>query len=75
MKNLAIVSEVKGIGIITEDIVSLKDRFDKTLLFGAQWLGSGFIPGVFYKIYFDEFLTDVIDGVFGIKINVGLGRL
>ena len=72
MTQLAIFAELAGIAIITEDVDDFGDRLSHVIAFGAQWTGSRLRPGVFYKLYLDEDLSDSVDGVLGIKLDVSL---
>ena len=68
-RNLAIFTELAGIALITEDIDEFGDRFSHSLAFGAHWTGNTMRPGIFYKIYLKEDLSDVVDGVLGVKLE------
>jgi hypothetical protein len=67
--DFAIIAEVLGLAIVSEDIRNFRDRFDHELAFGLQWVGG---VSVFYKVYLDEDNRDVVDGVLGIKIEFGM---
>ena len=69
LHNLAIFGELLGRAIVTEGDMDFGDRFDHVLTVGLQWLPG---PGVFYKLYLDEDYRDVVDGVLGIKLELGL---
>jgi hypothetical protein len=70
--NFAVLAELVGLVIISEDVDDFSDRFIHTLAFGGQWTGSAVRPGIFYKIYLKEDFRDFIDGVLGIKLDVAL---
>ncbi len=72
MTQLAIIGEFAGIAVITEDVDDFGDRLTHVLAFGAQWTGNRLRPGIFYKLYLDEDLSDSVDGVLGIKLDVSL---
>ena len=64
--------ELIGLAIITEDVDDFNDRFLHTLVFGGQWNAGTIKPGLFYKIYLKDELSDLVDGVLGIKLDVCL---
>lgn len=70
--NLAIFAELVGLCIITEEVDDFGDRFTHSLAFGAQWTGGIVEPGIFYQIYLDEDMEEVVDGVLGIKIETSI---
>jgi len=65
-------AELEGLAIISEDIDDFEDRFNHSVAFGAQWIGSNIKPGVYYQIYLKEDFRDYVDGVLGIKVDVDL---
>ncbi len=66
----AIFTELVGLAILTEDADDFSDRFKHSIDFGAIYISNSVEPGLFYKLYLDENLSDVITGVLGIQINV-----
>ena len=66
----AILTELVGLGMLTEEGEDLGDRFTHTLTVGVNWMSSVIRPGVFYQIYLDKDFRDVIDGVLGVKFDV-----
>ena len=38
--------------------------------FGAVYFSNNVEPGVFYKVYLDDKLSDAITGVLGLQLNV-----
>ncbi len=69
-KNFAIFTELVGLVIITEDIDEFSDRFYHSIDLGATYISNNISPGVFYKLYLKENLSDIVKGVLGIKIDV-----
>jgi hypothetical protein len=68
--HVAVVAELLGLGILSEDVEDFGDRFTHAVAFGAQLTGLPVRPGIFYQIYLDKDLNEDIDGVLGIKIEV-----
>ncbi len=64
--------ELVGMMMITEDTDDFGDRFVHSIDFGASFVSKHFAPGVFYKIYLKEELSDFVDGVFGVDLEVYL---
>jgi hypothetical protein len=46
------------------------DRFEYSINFGASYVSESVSPGIFYKLYLKEDLSDWVDGVLGINIEV-----
>jgi hypothetical protein len=67
---VAIITELVGLAIITEDYDEFSDRFIHAIDFGAAYFSKNISPGVFYKIYLKEDLRELVDGVVGVKVNV-----
>ncbi len=65
-----IATELLGQAIISEDYTDFSDHFNHSIDFGASFISRRFVPSVFYKIYFDEDFTDLVDGVLGIKVEL-----
>jgi len=63
---------IVGLAVITEEADEFGDRFTHSLVFGSQWTEGIVKPGIFYQIYLDEDMEEVVDGVFGIKIETSL---
>ena len=72
VNHFAIFAEFVGLAIITEEADEFGDRFTHSLAFGAQWTEGVVRPGIFYQIYLDEDMEEVVDGVLGIKIETSL---
>jgi len=70
--HFAIFAELVGLAVITEEADEFGDRFTHSLVFGSQWTEGIVKPGIFYQIYLDEDMEEVVDGVFGIKIETSL---
>ena len=68
----ALITELVGLAIITQDVTDFSDRFEHSINFGASYLGKNFSPGVFYKIYLKEDMRDLVNGVLGINLEVTL---
>ena len=69
--NVALIAEMVGIAIISEDSDEFSDRFQYSFNFGASYVSERIRPGLFYKLYLkDDFITDLVDGVIGINIEV-----
>jgi hypothetical protein len=64
--------ELLGIGIITEDTEDFGDRFVHLVNFGAQWRGDLITPKIFYKIFLQDDLSDMFDGVLGLGVNIAI---
>ena len=71
-ENFSLITELIGLFIITEDADDFGDSFEHSINFGASYVSETITPGIFYKIYLSEDLSDVIDGVLGINIEVAL---
>ena len=67
-ENFAIFTELVGLVIITE----FSDCFINSIDLGATYISNSISPGVFYKLYLKEDLSDIVDGVLGIKIDVSV---
>lgn len=67
---LAVLAEFASTGLVSGNAGHFGERFNHAVTLGAQWIGSGVRPGVFYKLYLDKDLSDFIDGVLGIKLDV-----
>jgi hypothetical protein len=68
--NFALLTELVGVVIITDDTDEFSDRFSHSINFGANYVSKSVTPGIFYKLYLKEDLSDFVDGVFGINIDV-----
>ena len=68
----AIFTELVGLVIITEDSDEFSDRFVHSIDLGATYISNSISPGVFYKLYLKENLSDIVKGVLGIKIDVSV---
>ncbi len=68
--NFALITEMVGILIITEDENEFSDRFQYSLNFGGSYVSERISPGIFYKIYLKDDFSDIVDGVLGINIEV-----
>ncbi len=64
--------ELIGLMMLTQETNDFGDRFAHSINFGASYLSRHFAPGIFYKIYLKDELSDVIDGVLGINLVVTL---
>jgi len=62
--------ELRGFGIITEEVDDFGDRFLHDLAFGIHVNRGRIRPGAFYKIYLKESMREYINGVFGLKVEV-----
>ena len=71
-ENFSIMTELIGIVIITEEADDFSDRFEHSINFGASYISKNVTPGIFYKLYLSEDLSDRIDGVLGINIEIAL---
>lgn len=69
---LIFFAELIGLAILTEEVDEFDDRFLHTVVFGGQWNDGRLKPGIFYKIYLKDDLQDFVDGVLGIKLDIGL---
>ena len=69
---LALTAELGGICIITEHVDQFSDRFIHQLAFGVQWMRGSFRPVIFYLLYLKEYLSDIVNGVIGIKLDLVL---
>lgn len=72
VSDFAVLAELIGTVIITEDVDVFSDRFVHSISFGGQWMGSMMRPGIFYKLYLKEELKDWVKGVLGIKLDICL---
>ena len=72
IKDFVLKAEFAGVGIVTEDIDNLGDRFVHSLTFGVLWGRGSIKPGIFYKLYLNKELSESINGVLGIKVEVVL---
>lgn len=70
LKSVDLKAELRGLGIITEDVEIFKDRFFHDLAFGVQWHRGKIRPGVFYIIYLKKPWSDNISGVTGLRVDV-----
>jgi hypothetical protein len=70
IRSFAVSAELLGQVLITEDVDEFGDRFVHSLNFGFSYVSKRISPGIFYKIYLDEDMSDTVDGVLGIKIGV-----
>jgi hypothetical protein len=68
-KLVEIKAEYTGIGIITEKVDDLGDRFYSEIILGAKWNRGHVRPGVFYKINLNQDIRDVVRGAFGISFD------
>jgi hypothetical protein len=68
-RDFAIFAELAGLGIIIDYVDEFGDRLSHSLAFSMKWTGSNVKPVIFYKIYLDEDLSNLVDGVFGIKLE------
>jgi len=62
--------ELIGMFILTRDTDDIKDRFVNMLNFGTQWKGSVISPKIFYKIYLNDEISRLVDGVLGFGVTV-----
>ncbi len=69
-KNIAAITEIVGLAILTEDPDEGGDRFMHSINFGLSYVSEHFLPGVFYKIYLEEENRELVDGVLGVNIEV-----
>ncbi len=63
--------ELNGIYILTEDALFNDSKLDGQLVLAGQFIINNVRPGLFYTIYFNDFITSVSPGVFGLKLDVG----
>jgi len=68
-ENIAIITELVGLLIINGGAGDF-GRFTHSIDFGAVYFSNSIEPGVFYKLYLDEKLSDAITGVLGLQVNV-----
>lgn len=66
--------EFSGIGILTEEADEFEDRFVHMLGFGVQWNRGWIRPGIFYRLYLKKSMSDYINGVIGIKLQIDLKK-
>ena len=71
-ENFAVLSELMGLVIITEEADDFGDRFLHSLDFGFTYLRYSVKPGIFYKLYLKEDFSDMVEGVLGIKVDVAI---
>jgi hypothetical protein len=69
-ENFAVLSELMGLVIITEEADDFGDRFLHSLDFGFTYLRYNVKPGIFYKLYLKDDFSDIVEGVLGIKVDV-----
>ncbi len=69
-ENFAILTELIGLALITEDVDEFKDRFVHSIDFGFTYISNSVTPGIFYKLYLKEDFSDIVEGVLGIKIDI-----
>lgn len=72
INDFVLKAEFAGIGIVTEKFDDFGDRFVHAITFGALWNRGSIRPGIFYKLYLKKRMSDLIDGVLGIKVEVVL---
>lgn len=72
IKPLTFNVELAGVGVLTEKEFLFEHRFEHILGFGVQWNRGPIRPGIFYQIYLHKYLRDLIDGIFGIKLEIDL---
>jgi hypothetical protein len=68
-EKFAVITELVGLVTITGQSNDF-DRFNHSIDFGAIYIIKNIEPGIFYKLYLEENLSDAINGVLGIQINV-----
>ena len=68
-ERFAALTELMGLMYVTEDFDEFSDRFAHSIDFGVSYVSPHFMPGVFYKIWLKEDLSDVVDGVFGVVLD------
>lgn len=71
-ERFAAITELIGMVMLTEEFEDTGDRFIHSIDFGASYISPRFIPGVFYKIYLKDEFSDLVDGVFGVSLEVVL---
>lgn len=71
--NFTVLAELMGLASITTDEEKFEDRFIHVLDFGFTYTINRVTPGIFYKAYLKEDMSDVVEGVLGIKIDVSVG--
>ncbi len=72
INDFVLKAEFAGIGIVTEEVDDFGDRFVHDITFGALWNRGAIRPGIFYKLYLKKEMSDMIDGVLGIKVEIVL---
>ncbi|HGY56602.1 MAG TPA: hypothetical protein ENK44_12910 [Caldithrix abyssi] len=71
LQKITLFTELTGLMIINEYSRELSDRFTHSFGFGMQYKGHNFRPAIFFNLYLKENLSDVVDGVLSLKIEVG----
>lgn len=64
-----VISEILGVGVITEDSGSFDDRTDHTYAFGAGFDASAVSVAFSYKNFIDDMGFFDLDGVLGIQLR------
>ncbi len=72
IKGLFLNIEFTGRTLVTEDEYSFSDRTFTNLGIGAGWHLGDFTPAMFYKFYLNDGLSDIIDGVFGLRLSYSI---
>jgi hypothetical protein len=71
-ENFAVLTELMGLAIITEEAADFEDRFLHSIDFGFTYLRYSVKPGIFYKLYLKDDLSDFVEGVLGIEVDIAV---
>ena len=71
---LLLNAELVGLIILSGTADSFSDRMFHTLALGAGYTGWPVQPGIFYKLYLKEELSDSVDGVLGLSLSYYFNR-
>jgi hypothetical protein len=58
--------------IVTESGGDLGDRLISQLVFGGQLNFNKIKPGVFYTLPLKDYISDYENGIFGLKLDIGI---
>ena len=66
---VALSLELAGQFLLSSEADSFSDKFYHTLSFGGKWTRGPFRPMIFYSLYLEEWLSDSVNGVLGIRLT------
>ena len=69
--SLAALAELSGFLMVTEE-GSLADRWINQMNLGLQMSRGTFRPGIFYSLYLDKDIREMINGVLGLNLEVAI---